>query len=59
MKEEGNTLFKAAKYQQARDKYTEALEIDPTNKGTNSKILQNRAMCLTKVGALPSKAWRI
>lgn len=49
MKAEGNTLFKAAQYQQAHDKYSEALEVDPTNKGTNSKILQNRAMCLTKV----------
>jgi DnaJ homolog subfamily C member 7 len=50
MKEEGNTLFKAGKYQDAHDKYSEALEVDPTNKGTNSKIYQNRAMCLTKVG---------
>lgn len=44
-KEEGNGLFKSGKYQQAYDIYTQALEIDPLNKGTNSKILQNRALC--------------
>ncbi|KAI9686426.1 MAG: hypothetical protein M1822_003771 [Bathelium mastoideum] len=49
MKEEGNTSFKTGKYQKAVDTYTQALEVDPQNKGTNSKILQNRAMCLTKL----------
>jgi len=49
MKEEGNTFFKTGKYQQAIDVYTQTLEVDPTNKGTNSKILQNRAMCSIKV----------
>ncbi|KAI9872777.1 MAG: hypothetical protein M1830_001207 [Pleopsidium flavum] len=44
MKEEGNKAFKAARYQQAVDMYGQALEVDPLNKGTNSKILQNRAM---------------
>lgn len=44
-KEEGNTLFKTGKHQEAYDIYTEALDIDPLNKGTNSKILQNRALC--------------
>lgn len=48
-KEEGNTLFKSGKYGPAVEKYTEALEIDPTNKGTNAKILQNRAICNTKL----------
>jgi DnaJ family protein C protein 7 len=48
-KEEGNTHFKAGRLQQAVDVYTTALEIDPTNKGTNSKILNNRAMCYTKL----------
>lgn len=37
MKEEGNNHFKAARYQQAVDVYNSALEVDPTNKGTNSK----------------------
>lgn len=49
MKEEGNTHFKMGRFQQAVDVYTQALEVDPTNKGTNSKILQNRALCYIKV----------
>lgn len=49
MKEEGNAHFKAGRYQQAVDIYTSALEVDPLNKGTNSKILNNRAMCYTKL----------
>jgi DnaJ family protein C protein 7 len=49
MKEEGNTAYKASRYQQAAEIYSQALEIDPTNKGTNAKILQNRALCYTKV----------
>jgi DnaJ family protein C protein 7 len=48
-KEEGNNHFKMGRYQQAVDIYTSALDIDPSNKGTNSKILNNRAMCLTKL----------
>jgi len=48
-KEEGNTHFKAGRLQEAVEVYTSALEIDPTNKGTNSKILNNRAMCYTKL----------
>lgn len=49
MKEEGNAHFKAARYQQAVETYGQALEVDPANRGTNSKILQNRALCYTKV----------
>ncbi|KAK3380335.1 hypothetical protein B0T24DRAFT_190796 [Lasiosphaeria ovina] len=45
MKEDGNTDYKARRWQDAIDKYTAALEIDPANKGTNSKILRNRALC--------------
>ena len=48
-KEEGNQHFKSGRYQQAVDTYTQALDIDPTNKLTNSKLLQNRAMCHTKL----------
>ena len=44
MKEEGNAHFKACRYQQAVDLYSEALAVDPTNKMTNSKILHNRAL---------------
>lgn len=49
MKEEGNDAYKAGRYQHAVDLYTQALEVDPSNKGTNSKILQNRALCYIKV----------
>ncbi|KAM0278312.1 hypothetical protein ACHAQH_005231 [Verticillium albo-atrum] len=49
MKGEGNAEYKAGQWQSAIDKYTAALEIDPTNKGTNSKILQNRALCRSKL----------
>lgn len=49
MKEEGNVAFKSGKYRQAVDLYGHALEVDPQNKGTNSKILQNRAMASIKV----------
>lgn len=49
MKEEGNTDYKAGRWQAAFDKYTQALDVDPTNKGTNSKLLQNRALCRLKL----------
>jgi DnaJ family protein C protein 7 len=49
MKEEGNTHFKTGRYQRAVDVYASALEVDPLNKGTNSKILNNRAMCYSKL----------
>ncbi|KAG9257239.1 DNAJ domain-containing protein [Emericellopsis atlantica] len=49
MKDEGNTHFKAGRYQAAIDKYGEALEIDPSNKSMNAKLLQNRAQCKIKL----------
>lgn len=48
-KEEGNTLFKTGQFQSAIERYGQALEIDPTNRNTNSKILQNRALCYIKI----------
>lgn len=42
-KEEGNTAFKAKDYPRAIELYSQALEVDPTNKDMNAKILQNRA----------------
>lgn len=45
MKADGNAEYKASRWQEAADKYTEALDVDPLNKGTNSKLLQNRALC--------------
>lgn len=49
MKEEGNKEYKSGRWQAAVEKYTEALEVDPLNKGTNSKILRNRALCFVKL----------
>lgn len=49
MKEDGNTAFKAGLHQEAIQKYTAALEIDPSNKSMNAKLLQNRAQCHIKL----------
>ncbi|KAI1742227.1 hypothetical protein F4680DRAFT_44445 [Xylaria scruposa] len=49
MKEEGNADYKAGRWQAAFDKYSSALDIDPGNRGTNSKLLQNRALCRLKL----------
>ena len=49
MKEEGNTLYKSGRSQQAVEMYTQALKVDPGNKLTNSKILHNRALASLKV----------
>lgn len=48
-KEEGNAVFKSAKWQEAYDLYSEALLIDPQNKYTNAKLYFNRATVATKV----------
>lgn len=49
MKEEGNREFKARRWQAAFEKYSSALEVDPTNRGINSKLLQNRAQVRIKL----------
>jgi DnaJ homolog subfamily C member 7 len=49
MKADGNSEYKAGRWQAAIDKYSEALEVDPLNKGTNSKLLQNRALCRSQL----------
>lgn len=48
-KEEGNAAFKAGNSQDAYKLYTEALEIDPNNIFTNSKLYFNRATVCSKV----------
>lgn len=48
-KEEGNVAFKRQDYKAAKELYTEALAVDPLNKGTNSKLYSNRAIALLKV----------
>lgn len=55
-KEEGNTEFRLGNVQKAHDLYTEALEIDPLNKFTNSKLYFNRATVSSKVFILPFMA---
>jgi DnaJ homolog subfamily C member 7 len=45
LKAAGNAEYKSGRWQEAISKYTEALEVDPLNRGTNSKLLQNRALC--------------
>lgn len=42
-KEEGNEAFKAGRYQEAYNLYTEALKIDPLNIKTNAKLYFNKA----------------
>jgi DnaJ family protein C protein 7 len=48
-KEEGNTAFKAGQWQEAFDLYTQALDIDPHNVFTNSKLYFNRATVCSKM----------
>lgn len=59
MKEDGNTAFKLGRFRQAVELYGKALEVDPQNKGTNSKILQNRAVCLIKVRIFVLNRWNM
>ncbi|KGO36431.1 Heat shock protein DnaJ, N-terminal [Penicillium expansum] len=42
-KEEGNNAFKAKDYRRAIELWAQALEVDPSNKDMNAKILGNRA----------------
>ncbi len=49
MKQEGNVEFKAGRLDSAIEKYTEALEVDPSNRSLNAKLLQNRAQCKIKL----------
>merc|ERR1719154_693205 len=51
-KEEGNSLFKDGKYDEAFKLYTEALEIDKFNIKTNAKLFFNRATVYVKLGKL-------
>ncbi|KAF1986816.1 TPR-like protein [Aulographum hederae CBS 113979] len=49
MKDEGNDHFKSGRMQRAIEVYTQALEVDPQNRGINSKLLSNRAMCYNRL----------
>lgn len=48
-KEAGNEAFKKGDLKVAKELYSEALAVDPDNKGTNSKLYQNRAATHSKV----------
>lgn len=59
MKEGGNSAFKAGRYKEAVDVYSAALDVDPLNKQTNSKILQNKALAEIKVYSPVSSAEKV
>ncbi|XP_067007935.1 dnaJ homolog subfamily C member 7 isoform X2 [Anabrus simplex] len=49
-KEEGNEAFKAGRFQEAYNLYTQSLKIDPHNISTNAKLYFNRATVCSKLG---------
>lgn len=49
IKERGNAAFKGQKFEEAIDIYSEALEVDKTNKAVNSKLYYNRALARSKL----------
>lgn len=49
LKEEGNDLFKSGKYQEAIEKYGNAIENDPKNKNLNAQLYCNRSACQGKL----------
>ena len=48
LKQEGNDLIKSFKYDEAEKKYTEAINLDPSNKKLNAIIYSNRALTFMK-----------
>lgn len=48
----GNDAFKAGKWQEAYDLYTESLTIDPENKQINAALYFNRATTCSKLNKL-------
>lgn len=49
-KENGDKFYKAGQFHEARKLYTEALQIDPLNANTNSRLYFNRALMDSKMG---------
>lgn len=58
-KEEGNEAFRSGRLDAAYQLYTEALEIDPYNVFTNSKLFNNRATVCFKVSRLEIPRFQI
>ena len=48
-KEQGNQAFKAGKWEEAYELYSESLAIDPNNKPLNATLYFNRATTASKV----------
>ena len=48
LKEEGNQLLKSGKFEEAEQKYTEAINLDPSNKKLNAIVYSNRALTFMK-----------
>lgn len=51
-KEDGNEAYKANRFQEAYNLYTEALTIDPLNKKTNAKLYFNRATVSSRLNKM-------
>ncbi|XP_066587513.1 dnaJ homolog subfamily C member 7 [Prorops nasuta] len=51
-KDEANIIFKAQKYQEAYNLYSQALDVDPQNRMTNAKLHYNKALTAAKLGRL-------
>jgi DnaJ family protein C protein 7 len=49
LKDAGNEAFKSSKLQEAIDKYTEAIEVDPENESIRAILLSNRATAYLRV----------
>ena len=50
MKEEASTIFKAADYKEAIEKFEECLLLDELNGNFNSSLLMNISICHDKLG---------
>ena len=48
LKEEGNQFIKNQQFEEAENKYTEAIDLDPSNKKLNAIIFSNRALTFIK-----------
>ena len=52
VKNKGNEAFSARKYAEAIERYTEAMELDPSNEDINLTLLTNRATAKFKSGEM-------
>ena len=52
VKTKGNEAFSAGRYAEAIERYTEAMELDPSNEDINLTLLTNRATAKFKSGEM-------